>query len=269
MAVGLKELILGGEGLIGREVTRQLIEVGHQVVSLDLKNGHDLRRIDHKPYVEADRVWFLAWDTGGAKYHSASEKQHQMFLNNSEMAARVFDALSVTRTPFMFVTSQLAGQPSAYGLTKLMAEGWATQLGGRIARLWNTYGWEDPDSRSHVITDLVISGLVSGAVRLMTTGQERRRFIYKTDCARMLRSFVDSDLMQVDIAGPEWMRIGDLAAEVANQLELPIVQGALLGEEVLIDPLNELPDRKYEVTLQAGVAMVIADARSYLKRRKE
>ncbi|MFM8393412.1 MAG: NAD-dependent epimerase/dehydratase family protein, partial [Acidobacteriota bacterium] len=223
--------------------------------------------IDQAPYRSADRVWFLAWDTGGAKYHSATEKQHQMYRHNCELAARVFDALSATRRPFLFVTSQLAGQQTAYGLTKLMAETWAGQLGGRIARLWNTYGWEDPDSRSHVITDLVISGLTEGAVRMMTTGRERRRFIYKTDCARLLRSFFDSDQMRIDIAGPEWIRIEELAAEVARQLRLPILRGSLQGEEILIDPEIELPSHQIEVSLAAGVELVIEEARSYLSRR--
>lgn len=266
MAVGMRELVLGGHGLIGRELTQQLRAAGHEVTSLDLKSGQDLRQIDQTPYLAADRIWFLAWDTGGAKYHSAAEKQHQIFLHNCELAARVFDILSTTRRPFLFVTSQLAGQRTAYGMTKLMAETWTTQLGGRLARLWNTYGWEDPDSRSHVITDLVISGLTEGTVRMMTTGQERRRFIYKSDCARLLREFYDSGLMEVDIAGPEWLRIEELAAEVARQLNLPISPGALIGEEVLIDPLVELPAAKFEISVAEGVRLVIDEARSYLMR---
>jgi nucleoside-diphosphate-sugar epimerase len=266
MATGLRELILGGDGLIGHELAGQLVAEGHQVVSLDIKSGHDLRLIDNAPYLEADRVWFLAWDTGGAKYHSAADKQHQMYKNNCELSARVFEALSTTRRPFIYVTSQLSGQPTAYGLTKLMAETWARQLGGRIARLWNTYGWEDPDSRSHVITDLVISGLTGGVVRMMTTGQERRRFIYKSDCARLLRQFFDGSLPATDIAGDRWIRIDELAREVATQLDCRFEPGELTGEEFLVDPGSPLPTGSLQVPLPAGVALVIAEARQYLAR---
>ena len=91
-----------------------------------------------------------------------------------------------TSTPFLFVSSQLAGLPTAYGTTKLMAACWSLQLGGKVARLWNTYGWEHPDVRSHVVTDLVLSGLTRGRVTCMTDGMERRRFIYKTDCVDAL-----------------------------------------------------------------------------------
>lgn len=262
----MRELVLGGDGLIGHELVRLLSEDGHDVRSLDIKSGNDLRLIGSEPYMECDRVWFLAWDTGGAKYHSAADKQHQMYKNNCELSARVFDALDVSRRPFLFVTSQLSGQSTAYGLTKLVAETWARQLGGKVARLWNTYGWEDPDSRSHVITDLVITGLTEGTVRMMTTGAERRRFIYKSDCARLLRSFFDGDRMSVDIAGDRWIRIQELANEVARQLGVPCVPGSLIGEEVMIDPEIQQPGVSMEVSLETGVALVIEEARRYLSR---
>src|SRR5213075_2649861 len=114
----------------------QLRARGHEVVSLDLKTGCDLRRVGDAPFSECDRVWFLAWDTGGAKYIGATDKQHQMYMHNCELSARVFDALAQTRRPFLFITSQLAGQKNAYGMTKLMAEHWTLQLGGKAARLW-------------------------------------------------------------------------------------------------------------------------------------
>lgn len=267
MAAGIRDLVLGGEGLIGAELVRQLGAAGSDVRSLDLKSGHDLRIVGNEPYLECDRVWFLAWDTGGAKYHSAAEKQHQMFRNNTELSARVFDALASTRKPFLFVTSQLAGQPTAYGLTKKTAEVWARQLGGKVARLWNTYGWEDPDARSHVITDLVISGLTEGIVRTMTTGDERRRFIYKSDCAESLIRFFESDLSTVDVAGDKWFRISELASEVASQLGVDVAYGNLTGEEVMIDPETTLATAEQRVSLSEGVRLVIEDARRHLAER--
>jgi nucleoside-diphosphate-sugar epimerase len=164
----------------------ELSRKGHQVTSLDLKSGCDLRYIDDQPFRECDRVWFLAWDTGGARYIEAVDRQHEQYKHNCELTLRVLDALARIRKPFLFVSSQLAGLPTAYGTTKLMAASWSLQLGGKVARLWNTYGWEHPDIRSHVITDLVLSGLTRGRVACMTDGLERRRFIYKTDCVHAL-----------------------------------------------------------------------------------
>lgn len=261
----MRELVLGGEGLIGSALVAKLRERGHEARSLDLKSGFDLRTpFDEKPFEECDRVWFLAWDTGGAKYLEAEDRQHEQYKSNCEMSLRVFDVLARTKKPFLFTTSQLAGLPNAYGTTKLTAWHWTAHLGGKVARLWNVYGWERPDARSHVVTDLVLSGLRDGRVRMMTTGEERRRFLYKTDCVAALISLFDSDLQTAEIAGPEWYRIRDVAEEVARQLNVEVEAGRLKGSEVPIDPTEMLPDWGPTVSLSAGLALVIDEARAYL-----
>ena len=263
----LRELILGGDGLIGSTLGEQLKAKGHDVTSLDLKSGCDLRYVDDKPFVECDRVWFLAWDTGGAKYIEAIDHQHQQYKHNCELSLRIFDALSKTRKPFLFVSSQLAGLPTAYGVTKLMAATWALQLGGKVARLWNTYGWEHPDTRSHVITDLVLSGLTKGKVSSMTTGMERRRFIYKSDCASALITLADGPTQRAEIAGSEWVTIRQVAEEIGRQLNVDVESGNVEGSEVMVDPEQLLPDWEQKVTLSEGIANVIADARVYLQKK--
>ncbi|MFN0084180.1 MAG: NAD-dependent epimerase/dehydratase family protein [Blastocatellia bacterium] len=265
-----KELVLGGEGLIGRELARVLASRGSEVVSLDLKGGTDLRFADcRSEFEKCDRVWFLAWDTGGAKYHLSSNMQHEMYRNNCLLSARVFDSLSATKKPFLFVTSQLAGQPSAYGLTKLMAERWAGHLGGKVARLWNTYGWEQPDVKSHVVTDLVLSGLEEGRVTTITTGEERRRFLYKTDCVNALLRFFEGGASRADIAGDRWITVRQLAEEIGRQLEAKVRLGSIAGTEVMIDPEIPLSGWAPSISLEEGLARVIVDARAYLGRASE
>ncbi|MGA1368301.1 MAG: NAD-dependent epimerase/dehydratase family protein [Blastocatellia bacterium] len=265
----MRELVLGGAGLIGTELVGQLRQAGHLVKSIDLRTGEDLRVIDLDPCLrEVDRVWFLAWDTGGAKYLTLQERQHQMYLNNCQLSTRVFDALSRTKIPFLFVTSQLAGQPTAYGQTKWMAEGWARQLGGRIARLWNIYGWESPDERSHVVTDFVLTGLTQGKVRMMTTGEERRRFLYKSDGVERLVRFFDGGETAIDIAGRHWVRIAEMAEEVARQLSCEVERGELVGEEVMVDPTPVIDEPLPELSLSEGVARVIQEAMEYLRQHR-
>lgn len=260
----MRELVLGGDGLIGSTLVHELSKLGHRVTSLDLKNGCDLRQVGDEPFRESDRVWFLAWDTGGARYIEAVDRQHEQYKHNCELTVRVLDALSRTRTPFLFVSSQLAGLPTAYGTTKLMAASWSLQLGGKVARLWNTYGWEHPDVRSHVITDLVLSGLTRGRVTCLTNGLERRRFIYKTDCVEALIKLFDSGKQSAEIAGPEWVTIRQVGQEVARQLSVEFEPGSASGSEVMIDPKELLPEWQPRVTLSEGIARVIADARAYL-----
>ncbi|HEX8475891.1 MAG TPA: NAD(P)-dependent oxidoreductase [Pyrinomonadaceae bacterium] len=267
MATETTDLVLGGDGLIGSELMRALTTQGRRPVSLDLKTGCDLRLVDDAPFAAAERVWFLAWDTGGAKYIEAADRQHEMYKHNCELSARVFDALARTQKPFLFITSQLAGQRNAYGLTKLLAEQWTLQLGGKLARLWNTYGWEEPDTRSHVITDLVLSGLTRGRVKTLTNGQERRRFIYKSDCVAALLRLFDGAETTADISGDAWYSIRQIAEEIASQLNIEIELGEATGNELIVDPVNILSGWHPVVTLTQGVSNVIADARQYLSHQ--
>ena len=264
----IKELVLGGEGLIGSTLIKELAARGHKTVSLDLKSGCDLRQIEDTPFEQCDRVWFLAWDTGGAKYIEALDRQHEQYKHNCELSVRVFDALARTRKPFLFISSQLAGLPTAYGATKSMAANWTMQLGGKVARLWNTYGWEEPDVKSHVITDLVLSGLTEGRVTCRTSGLERRRFVYKTDCVAALIQLFDGPQQMAEIAGPEWLTIRRVAEEIARQLNVEVEPGGSKGSEVMIDPENLLAGWQPQVPLSEGIADVIKDARSYLAVKK-
>ena len=130
----------------------------------------------------------------------------------------MLDALARLRKPFLFISSQLAGLPTAYGSTKLMAASWSLQLGGKVARLWNTYGWEHPDVRSHVITDLVLSGLTLGRVTCLTNGLERRRFIYKSDCVDALIKLFEGSKQSA--TGPEWVTIRQVGEEARGNYPL-------------------------------------------------
>lgn len=270
MTTEIRELVLGGDGLIGSTLVEILRAKGRRATSLDLKSGFDLRRpFDLRPFEECDRVWFLAWDTGGAKYIEAGDQQLAQYRNNCELSMYTFEAISRTKKPFLFATSQLAGLPNAYGVTKLMSQKWAEQLGGKIARLWNTYGWEEPDVRSHVVTDLVLSGLTRGRIQCLTDGNEHRRFIYKNDCAAALVALFDGERRSADIAGPEWLSIREVAGEIARQLNVEDIGfGDVKGSEIIVDPDNLLPDWRPEVSFPDGVARVIADARAYLGRRQ-
>lgn len=264
----MRELVLGGEGLIGSTLAAALRAKKHQVVSLDLKSGCDLRKpFSLAPFEQCDRIWFLAWDTGGAKFLEAEDRQHEQYRNNCELSLRIFDALSRTKKPFIFTTSQLAGLPNAYGTTKLMAWHWTLHLGGKVARLWNVYGWEHPDARSHVVTDLVLSGL-QGRVACMTNGEEKRLFLYKTDCVAALLALFDSSLQTAEIAGPTWLTIREVAEEIAGQLGVGIELGQMSGSEVPIDPTELLPHWRPAVSLAEGISRVIADAREYLSQNR-
>ena len=260
----IRDLVLGGAGLIGSELVRNLRQNGHRVDSLDLVQGVDLRRADLSCFREYDRIWFLAWDTGGAPYLEDAERQHGIFRHNCELALHVFDALSSSGTPFLFTTSQLAGLPNAYGTTKLLGENWTVQLGGKLARLWNVYGWETPRGRSHVISDFVLEGIRRGEITCRTDGRERRRFLFKTDAAAAMERLFEGSSQVADIAGLEWHSIREVAGEVARQLNAQVRMGAGSGMEVLLDPIHTLPGWQPRVSFPEGISRVIGEARAHL-----
>jgi hypothetical protein len=103
---------------------------------------------------------------------------------------------------------------------------------------------------------------------MMTTGEERRRFLYKSDGVKRLIRFFDGAEKARDVAGSSWIKVGDLAEEVGRQLSCGVVRGELVGDEVLIDPILATEvEARAEVPLSEGLACVIREARGYLGQR--
>lgn len=263
-----KELVLGGEGLIGTEVVSILAERGSDARSLDLKSGIDIVTCDSGPFEWADRIWFLAWDLGGVKYLNDPTIQHEQFMKNCALMHRVFDMVHSLAKPCLFASSQLAGQRNAYGTTKLLGEVWAQTLGAKVARLWNVYGWEEPGVRSHVVTDFTVAALTGGPIQCRTTGEERRRLLYKSDCAQALVQLFDGDEVYADVAGERWITVRELALRIATARGVEARFGDELGEEVPIDPLAPVPGWKPSVPFEQGLQLVLRDAEQYLTQAR-
>jgi nucleoside-diphosphate-sugar epimerase len=256
------ELVLGGEGLIGHELCRALETRGGEVRSLDLKSGQDLRSAHRfrAAFQAADRIWFLAWEVGGWKFLNRADLQHRIYRNNCLLSASIFEELKHCRKPFLYTTSQLAGDASAYGLTKLMAEAWVKETGGVLARLWNVYGWETPGERSHVVPDLVMAAL-QGEIRSMSDGTEERQFVHVTDCVEGLIRLMESGLPAADITSGEWVPVSRLAREIGHRLEVPVRLGTLPGTVRKVEPTLPLPDWAPRISLADGIGRVIAVAK--------
>ena len=269
-----RNLVLGGDGLIGNVLYEKLISIGEEAVSLDLRSGFDLRCEDLERLQNYDFVWFLAWDVGGSKYIGRKETQHEILLNNTIICEKVFDFIYKSRTDFMFVSSQLAAleyrfafTPS-YSITKKLGEVWTKELGGKIVRLWNVYGWEEPNLRSHVIPDLVIQGLTKGKIVLNTSGQEKRQVLYKTDCAEALVQVREMEGIDTfDVSTPPWRTVYELGLEIGRQLNVRVFRGTGIGHGKIIEPAHLVHGWKPKVDLSTGTSLVIKDAKEYLDNK--
>lgn len=251
-------IILGGEGLIGRSLCRELAAIGEPVVSYDLKSGFDLRK-QVPENVPADAyVWFLAWDVGGAKYLLNPNNQTAILENNVRLASTMFHWLRDSALPFTFTSSQMAGYPDAYGITKQLGEYWTNICpAGRFARLWNVYGVEPVSERSHAVTDFVAQALSEGTIQLLTKGGEERQFVTATDCARALISQRENQIREADVASGEWVSILSIAREISALTGARVIPGEREGFMRRVEPIAKIPGWAATESLRTGLAQLI------------
>jgi nucleoside-diphosphate-sugar epimerase len=174
-----KNLVLGGDGFVGKPLCEYLRSIGQEATSYDIKSGNDASygTIGIANY---DCVYFLAWDVGGSKFLGSRDAQFDQLEHNLPLMMNVFQELEITKVPFVFVSSRLAEDvDSVYGVTKRLGEVWTRLLpNGRIVRLWNVYGaYEEVSERSHVVADFIHEYLDTGTIREREP-TEPREYVY-------------------------------------------------------------------------------------------
>lgn len=259
---GRANLLLGGAGLIGRALAARLERAGERVAIYDLRDGFDLGRRDPPDPEPGAFVWFLAWDTGGARYIYDPALQSGILARNTALADRVFGWLERTGAPFLFTTTQLAGAPHAYGRTKALGEVQTRRLGGRIARLWNVYGAEAPEVKRHVIPDLIARAARTGVVHLASSGRERRQFIHAGDCADALVMQRDAGVAEADVTSGRWIAVREVGERLARILDLRFEAGDTDGPEHIVEPARMLPGWTPGIGLDDGLARVVEAMRA-------
>jgi len=81
---------------------------------------------------------------------------------------------------------------------------------------------ENDPKKTHVITDFVQAGLDGGTIRMRTTGEEERQFLYVEDCCEALHALsnkydeVPRD-EELHITSFKWTKIKDVAALVGHK----------------------------------------------------
>ena len=129
----MKYLILGSEGLIGKNFSNYLKTLGNIVVHWDIKmgNSYDLR-IDNIPKLQdeindADYILFAAFDIGGFKY--LSNLDINFINNNMKIMLNTFTLLKNKK--FIFLSSTMVNIPeNEYGCLKKTGEHYTNKLNG-------------------------------------------------------------------------------------------------------------------------------------------
>ena len=185
----MKILVLGSEGQIGKPTCDYLEEMGHVVIKYDkIRSPYEDLTGNFSNLLnavnESDFVYYFASNVGGAKYLEKHQDSIHFIGDNMTIMRNVFSILQWTGKPFIFTSSQMAElSHSTYGLLKLLGERMTTDAGGLIVRLWNVYGPEYDDEKSHVITDFCKMAKYNKVINMRTDGTESRQFLYARDCA--------------------------------------------------------------------------------------
>jgi nucleoside-diphosphate-sugar epimerase len=257
----IKNLVLGSEGFIGKEFCKYLESIGEVVVHFDIKNGDkEDGRIAKLNLEGIDRVYFLAWDVGGAKYlYKEGAQLHQLDWN-LKLMMNIMPQLQEGKVPFLFISSQLAEEyDTVYGVTKRLGEVWTRLLGGVFIRQWNIYGpMEEHTERSHVISDFVYQAVNTGEIKMITTGAEIRQFVHIDDVCRAWHAALSQNLKGIyDITSFEWVKILDVAEMIGKLTGAKVVPGTKIGSTPATPIKGKIPGWSTKVTLEEGLRRMV------------
>ena len=263
----LTNLVLGSSGFVGNPFCDFLRSMGEEVIPFDIANSLDEdARVSRLSLENIDRVYFLAWEVGGAKYLYQDNVQQKQLDWNLQLMLNVFPQMHESSIPFLFVSSQLAEEThTAYGVTKRLGEVWTNILNGIRVRLWNVYGgFENISERSHVVADFVWQALKNGRIEMLTTGEEKRQFIYIDDvCKGFHAAMVHNSREIFDISSFEWVRVIDVARIIAEITGAEVVPGRKIGRTPITPIRGKIPGWSAETSLYDGLSQMIA---SYSKQ---
>jgi UDP-glucose 4-epimerase len=173
----------------------------------------------------------------------------------------VFPQLQAAKIPFLFVSSQLAEEyDTVYGSTKRLGEVWSHLLNGVRVRLWNVYGAYEPASeRSHVVADFVWQALTNGEIRMMTTGEELRQFIFIDDVCRAFHQAIGLQLDGVyDVTTFEWVSVRWVADIIASLTGAKVVPGEHRGSKPIKLMWGNVTGWTLFVSLKKGLTRTLA-----------
>jgi len=257
----ITNLIIGSEGFIGKSFCEYLINQGEEVIRFDIKiDKKDDGRKFIFDFTNIDRIYFLAWDVGGAKYLYKEDAQLQQLNWNMELLTNIMPQLQKCKKPFLFISSQLAEETdTVYGVTKRLGEIWTKILEGTYIRQWNVYGpLESITERSHVISDFVVQALKTKEIKIMTTGEEKRQFIHIDDVCRAWHMALQQKIKGThDVTSFEWIKIIDIANMIAKTTGATVIPGEIIGSTPITPIKGKIIGWSPEVSLEDGLEKMI------------
>lgn len=281
----MRYLILGSSGQVGMGLMEYISEkTGHEAIEFDLVRDatEDLRIANNEKLEEAvkdaDFVFFLAFDVGGARYLKKYQETYDFMSNNLKLMANTFEVIKKHNKPFIFASSQMSSMSfSSYGLLKHLGEKVTGSLNGLVVKFWNVYGFERDLEKSHVITDLILKADKTGKIDLMTSGEEERQFLHAEDCSKCLLALAEkyneiSRDQPLHVTSFVWTKVIDIAKMISSNFNnaevIPAVDLSAAQNDVQHSIKNE-PSQyifnfwKPEIEIETGIKDIIRQMKEH------
>jgi len=260
-----RNLVIGSEGFLGTALCSYLEKLGEKVVRFDIKRGKkEDARTAVLPLGSIDKVYFLAWEVGGAKYLYREDTQLKQLNWNLDLLRNVMQQLQSSKKQFVFVSSQLADETDTiYGALKRVGELWTEQLNNTCVRLWNIYGASETiDERSHVISDFIHQSISTGTIKMMTLGNEKRQFTHVNDVCEALHMLLERKMHAriYDLTTFEWITIREIADMIADMTKAKVIPGDKKGVDRNFATIKGKPPIwQPKISMEEGLKIMISE----------
>lgn len=228
-----KILILGSSGQIGSHLVEFFNKKKkYEIIKFDIVDGKkfDLRNFNNLKLEnlikKSDFVYFLAFDVGGSRYLKKYQTTFDFMINNFLIMSNVFRLLKKNKKKFIFASSQMSNMDfSPYGTLKRLGEEITKSMNCLYVKFWNVYGIEKDLNKAHVITDFVLMALKNKKINMLTSGLEKREFLYADDCSEglylmMLKfDFFVKKKIEIHLTTAKKTRIIDIAKIIKDILK--------------------------------------------------
>lgn len=244
-------LVLGSRGQIGAYLVTELSDRGFNALEFDIASdpAEDLRLENNELLesliIESDYVFFLAFDVGGSGYLEHYQNTIEFISSNVRIMENTFKILHKHKKDFIFASSQMSNMNySTYGVLKLIGEKYVQSIpSGRTVHFWNVYGFERDVEKFHVISDFAIMAKFNGLIKMRTTGEEERDFLYAVDCCEALILIMEKHLeisknRLLHLTSFKSTKIIEIANIIATRYDAKIQKGEKI-DTVQLDARNQ------------------------------
>lgn len=191
----MKIIVTGGSGFVGKHIVERLISLGHNVLSIDLKDGNDLvseQTIEYMSEKMPD-VEFIISLAGTCSTPRGFKDPKEAFDNNTRSVFNLMEFARKTGAKVIHTSTVKAdlsddGMYTPYGVTKLMGEmivrEWAKSFGVKVLvnRPGTIYGeGQHGSDESGWLGWFITAAILGKEVTINGDGRQRRDILHVDD----------------------------------------------------------------------------------------